>query len=258
LGKIRAFLLAAGYGSRLKPYTESWPKCLMPIKNKPLLEYWLSNLVASNVNEIYINTHYLSEKVESFLKQEHLSKIAKTIYEPKLLGTAGSLRNNANKFHNKPLIVAHADNWVCTDLKKFINYHFCRPKNTVITMMTFRTDDPESCGIVETNKQGIVTNFYEKQKFVKSNYANGAVYIIEPEVIDFIVEKELNDFSNDVIPNFLGRIATWENTGIHRDIGSIESLRKAQKDNCNSSIWTFDNDWMKSFLKNNIHKELFK
>jgi len=103
-----------------------------------------------------------------------------------------------------------------------------------------------------------VTNFHEKKKFVKSNYANGAGYIIEPEVIDFNVKKELNDFSNDVIPNFLGRIATWENTGIHRDIGSIESLRKAQKDNCNSSIWTFDNDWTKSFLKNNIHKELFK
>ena len=95
--KLKALLLSAGYGTRLKPLTNDWPKCLMPIGGIPLLEYWLYFLNKVNVKDVLINTHYLSEKVQNFLKRSHLEWV-KTIYEPKLLGTAGTLIKNYNFF----------------------------------------------------------------------------------------------------------------------------------------------------------------
>jgi len=67
--ETRALLLAAGFGTRLKPLTDIWPKCLMPIRNRPLLEYWLSILQKSGISNVLVNTHYLSEHVERFLEQ---------------------------------------------------------------------------------------------------------------------------------------------------------------------------------------------
>jgi len=96
--------------------------------------------------------------------------------------------------------------------------------------MTFDTDVPESCGIIETNKQGIVTAFYEKSKDFHGHRANAAVYIVEPTVIDFLstLKKTIIDFSTEVLPHYLQRIQVHHNADYHRDIGTPESLRLAQ------------------------------
>ena len=79
--------------------------------------------------------------------------------------------------------------------------------------------------------------------------------MIEPEIIEWIVDNHnVKDFSIGVLPEFLGKIATWENKNIHRDIGTIEMLREAQKDNCDSPIWSKNNLWQQFFLSNPIHK----
>ena len=103
--------------------------------------------------------------------------------------------------------------------------------NTLITMMTFRSNTPRSCGMVALDANGIVQNMYEKVSNPPTDLANGAVYLIEPSVLDWLTRHpHITDFSTEVIPSFLGRIATWENKGIHRDIGVVESLVAAQKD----------------------------
>ena len=65
----RALILAAGYGKRLEPLTAHWPKCLMPVKKVPLLDYWLHTLYLNDFSEVVINTHHLSDEVEAFLLQ---------------------------------------------------------------------------------------------------------------------------------------------------------------------------------------------
>ena len=97
-------------------------------------------------------------------------------------------------------------------------------------MLTFDTDDPRSCGIVVEDERGIVVEFHEKSAHPPGTRANGAVYIVEPAVIDFLagLGREVIDFSTEVLPHFLGRIQTHLNADYHRDIGTPESLRLAR------------------------------
>ena len=120
--------------------------------------------------------------------------------------------------------------------------------------MTFKTDTPSQCGVVEVDQNGVVIGFHEKVDNPPSSLANGAVYLIEPEVIKWIyTQTNVTDFSSQVIPNYIGRISTWENTHIHRDIGTIESLLKAQKDPLPESCWPDHDDWFRSYRDNPIH-----
>jgi mannose-1-phosphate guanylyltransferase len=256
MGSTKALLLAAGFGTRLKPLTDIWPKCLMPIQERPLLEYWLGILQKTGINDVLVNTHYFAEQVDKFLEQPQFINWVHSVYENELLGTAGTIRENIKYCKNSTILLAHADNWTCCNFSDFLDYHNNqRLKGTVMTMMTFMCPNPSECGIVELDCDGIVIRFHEKVKNPPSRLANAAVYLIEPEVIDWIERhKEVNDFSTEVLPEFIGKISTWENKNIHRDIGTIEMLREAQKDNCDSPIWSKNNLWQQFFLSNPIHK----
>jgi mannose-1-phosphate guanylyltransferase len=253
---MKALLLAAGLGTRLKPLTDIWPKCLMPIRGRPLLEYWLGILHNSGINDVLVNTHYFSKYVEEFLGQSHFSNWVSSVYEIELLGTAGTIRNNIDFCKDSTILLAHADNWTCCDFSDFLQYHHNkRPKGTVMTMMTFTCPNPSTCGIVELDCNGVVVEFHEKVKNPPSKLANAAVYLIEPEVVEWIKKhSKVTDFSTEVLPQFVGKIATWENQKIHRDIGTIEMLREAQIDECEPLIWGGNNLWQQNFLNNPIHK----
>jgi len=227
---VKALLLAAGIGSRLRPITDTVPKCLVPINAKPLLEYWLDNLSNAGIDEFLINTHYLHEQVEDFvISSKHKEKIT-LVYEKELLNTGGTLLANRDFFDDEPFMLVHADNLCFCDLREFINAHKNRPHNCEITMMLFKSDNPSSCGIVELDERGVVQKFYEKVKNPPSNLANGAVYICEASLFDFLesLNKKDIDFSNNVLPRYLGKINTYLNNTYHRDIGNVESYAKAQ------------------------------
>lgn len=249
-------MLAAGLGSRLRPLSEDCPKCLMPISGIPLLEHWLCNLYRHGIPSALVNSHHHREMVASFLSRERFSRWVSNVTEGQLLGTAGTVRANADKFIDKTAFVIHADNWCHCDFSAFLKFHqYQRPAGTVMTMMTFRTGTPELCGIVETDKNGVVASFYEKVDEPRGNLANGAVYLLEPEVVNWIAGRtDVTDLSTQVIPEFLGRIASWENTGIHRDIGTVESLIEAQHDSPPRACWPDIDPWMHNFLRHPIHK----
>ena len=127
-------------------------------------------------------------------------------------------------------MLVHADNLCFCDFNAFVESHKNKDLECDITMMLFKSDNPSSCGIVELDKKNIVQKFHEKVQNPPSNLANGAVYICEPIIFDFL--KSLNkkdiDFSNDVLPNFMGKINTYINSTYHRDIGTLESYALAQ------------------------------
>lgn len=243
---MKALLLAAGLGSRLKPITNVTPKCLVEIDGRPLLDYWLELLSNGGVDEVIINTHHLADIVASYLDNRSSQITVHQVYENKLLGTAGTLLKNRNFYYDEPVLLIHADNLSIFSLKKFIDTFIGRPKGVEITMMTFTTDTPENCGIVELSHDGIVQNFYEKSKSNHGNIANGAVYIVSSSVLSFIegLKKEDVDFSTEVIPSFLGKINTFQNNIYHRDIGSPSSLALARSE--------FPALFKRSYLKGNI------
>ena len=110
---MKAMLLAAGLGTRLRPLTEVWPKCLMPIRGKPLLEYWLLRLKSLEINEVLVNLHHQHVVVEEFLNREMFSGWVKYSHEDSLFGTAGTLRKNYDFLRGDRVMLIHADNWSC-------------------------------------------------------------------------------------------------------------------------------------------------
>ena len=229
---MKALLLAAGLGTRLQPITNTVPKCLVPINGKLLLEIWLDTLVAAGIEEFLINTHHLDQQVSDFVDKSIYKEKITLIYEKNLLGTGGSILKNKNFFTiGEPFMVVHADNFSVYDYKKFIFSHKLKPVNTIMTMMTFITDTPQTCGIVELNNDNVVINFYEKGKNPPSNLANGAVYIFDYQLFELLhqVNRQEIDISTEVLPLLLGKIYTHFNDNIHIDIGTIENLEKARK-----------------------------
>jgi mannose-1-phosphate guanylyltransferase len=229
---VRSFLLAAGLGSRLLPLTLSTPKCLATVRGRPLLSYWLDALLPKFSDKVLVNTHHLAQSVEEFVRASRWRDQVELVHEEHLLGTGGTLKANAGFAGEGPVFVAHADNFSVFDVHAFRRAHLFRPPGVAITMMTFDSDSPSSCGIVETDRDGIVWRFHEKVVNPPGNRANGAVYIFEPEVFEFIsgVKVGFFELSRDVIPNYLGRIQIYHNSLCHIDIGTPQSLQRANSE----------------------------
>ncbi len=199
--------------------------------------YWLENLDRINCNNVCINTHYKSDQVNNFVNSWEMAekKSDAHIYmshEKQLLGTAGTLLANYELLStSQRLLVAHADNATTVNLNNLVKAHQQRRPECCITMLTFRTESPSSCGIVELNSEKVVVGFQEKHKSPNGNLANGAVYIFERDALDIIKQEYSSsvDISKDIIPNFMGKIQSWETHELFLDIGTPETLHKAQQ-----------------------------
>ena len=226
---MRALLLAAGIGSRLRPLTNTTPKCLVRVHDRPLLDYWLDLVFEGGIERALLNTHWLADQVRAHVAQSPWRSRIDLVHEAELLGTGGTVLANREWFGGRPFLVAHADNLTDFDVAGLIAAHDKRPAGCIMSMLAFRTDDPGSCGILELDRENRVIAFHEKVPNPPGNLANGAVYIFEPEVIDDIsaLGKAVVDLSTEIIPNYLGRILCVETAGYHRDIGNPESLRRA-------------------------------
>ena len=229
---MRALLLSAGAGSRLRPITDRTPKCLVPILGRPLIDYWLDLTLGQGIERVLINTHHNSDQVNDHIANSSWCDRITVLYEDTLLGTGGTILRNRSFFDDEPFLVAHADNLTLFDLHKFQARHASAPDSISITMMTFLTDTPETCGIVEEDEGGIVCAIHEKISNPPGNRANGAVYIFAPSIIQFLktLRKEVIDLSTEVIPHFIGKIQTFTNSAYHRDIGTPKSLQLAELD----------------------------
>jgi mannose-1-phosphate guanylyltransferase len=227
--KFDAILLAAGFGTRLKPLTDVLPKCLVPIHGRPLIDYWLEPLVEAGAERILVNTHYKADLVTRYLQLTPWWDKITVVYEETLLGTAGTLIANASFVGDRPCLLAHADNLSIFSIADFINAHEQRPARAVITMMTFNAHDPQACGIVAVDENGLVIEFHEKVQDPPGSLANGAVFVVDRELFLEISTMPLpvTEISTDVLPHLLGRISTWPNDGYHRDIGTPSSYAEA-------------------------------
>ena len=228
---MRAILLAAGLGTRLRSLTNKVPKCLLLIKEKPLLEILLKQLKESDIGPFLINTHYFSKQVEEFTETSGFSDQVELVHEPKLLGTAGTLIANLDFYQDQDGLLMHADNYCLADFDAFVEAHNRRPSGCLMTMMTFSTSEPSLCGIIESNKKGVVIGFHEKVDNPPGNIANGAIYILSKELIGILKTDFTNskDFSKEVIPAMIGKIFTYETKNFFIDIGTTNNLRKANQ-----------------------------
>ncbi len=235
---MKAFLLAAGLGTRLKPITENIPKCLVDICGKPLLGWWIDLFEKHNITEVLINLHYLPNLVIDYLDSVKTNIKFKLFYEEQLLGSAGTLKSNIDFIKNeKEFIIAYADNLTNYNLTCLLNFH--RQNNKLLTMSLYKTDIPKQKGIVKLNMDNIIVNFEEKPSEPKSNLANAGVYIANPQVMDFINDSKLQDIGFDLLPKLINKMTGWITEDYLMDIGTIEQLELAKI------------DWKKIITKNN-------
>lgn len=232
----RALLLSSGLGTRLRPLTDKTPKCLVSINGQPLLGYWFDLLFQAGVERILVNTHYLAEQVRAYCRDSRWHSQIDLVHEQELLGTAGTLRANAGYLRDAEkgsFFLAHADNLSVFDPLAFFTAHKGRPEGCAGTMMTFVTDDPQSCGIVELDDRKVIREVHEKVQNPPGNLANAAVFLVETEILDWVcAHPESYDFCKDVVPPLAHKWFTFHNGVFHRDIGTPEALAKAEADFC--------------------------
>jgi mannose-1-phosphate guanylyltransferase len=234
---MKAFLLAAGKGTRLKPYTDSIPKCLIPIHGKPLLEIWLDHLREQNIREVLINTHHHAHQVEAFVRgYSHFRDIRIVLSnEPQLLGSAGTIRHCRDFVDSEDdFMIFYADNLTNVNLKRFAAFHQnCRKKNGILTMGLFHSPNPASCGIAELDLDRKIVAFIEKPENPRSNLANAGIYMASSKIFEFFPEAppkpaSVLDFGHHVLPLLAGRMYGYPIAEYLRDIGTIESYQLAQ------------------------------
>jgi len=227
---VKAILLAAGLGSRLGNLTSNIPKCLLKVSGITMLDHWIYKLNALGVTEFLINTHYLADKVTQHFQNHGLRKAITLVNEPELLGTAGTILANS-EFITEDTFVVHADN-VCQDnLNGMIKAHINRPKQCIMTLLTFETAFPKECGIITKNNKDIMVGFQEKPSIYISSLANGAVYIVTKDFKNYL--KNLGtreyDLSKNVLPNLLNKVFCYHTTEFFMDIGTIRGLKAAER-----------------------------
>lgn len=227
---MKAILLAAGFGTRLRPLTDNTPKCLVPVGGKPLLRIWLERLSAAGVTDFLINTHYLAPQVQAFVRQSKFADRIQLVHEPELLGTAATLASNIKFFKGEDGFLIHADNYCLADFSAFINAHRKRSPASLMTMMTFDAPDPTQCGIVELDGD-IVIQFHEKRPSPPGRRANAAVYLLGAEFLAAFNDDfaGVSDFSTEVIPRLLGRFGAFHTQEVLIDVGTPAAYRRANQ-----------------------------
>lgn len=229
---MKSYLLAAGYGTRLRPLTDTTPKCLIPIQDKSLLEWWCDLFLKHGVSQALINTHYLVQPVRDFItdyNNRNTGMVLHEYYESTLLGSGGTVRSNKDFVTNEEnFFICYADNLTNMNLTEMLRFH--NSHDGLLTMALFRANKPEQCGIAELDKYNKITGFVEKPQHPTSNLANAGVYIARQEIFSYFPDQVFIDFGNDVLPKLVGKMYGWETQDYLIDIGTPDNYMKAQRE----------------------------
>ncbi|WP_425398128.1 HAD-IIIA family hydrolase [Aeoliella sp.] len=233
----KALILAAGKGTRLRPITDRTPKCLVPVHDRPLLEYWIEKLEAAGIQDALINTHHLRDQVVEFIHSMNArgSVQIRELYEPELLGSAGTVSATRSWFEGaQHCLIIYADNLSSIDLGEFLQFH--QSHSDPFSMALFHSASPRSCGIAECDEVGRIIAFEEKPEHPTSDLANAGVYVLNADAFQEIAESNAFDLGHDVLPKFVGRMRGWTIDGYHRDIGTLDSLAAAHAESTRQNI----------------------
>jgi NDP-sugar pyrophosphorylase family protein len=200
---MKAMVLAAGEGTRLRPLTSAVPKALLPVAGVPLIERTLLWLKSHNVDEVAINLHYLGKQIEHFLGDGARFGI-RIVYSPEefLLGTAGGVKR-LDYFFDSTFVVVYGD--VVTDFNLSAMASFHRQKKAIATLAILKVPNPWEVGVVQIIEDGKLLSFVEKppRGSEPGNLGSGGVYVLEKEALDYIPSNGFCDFAHDVFPKII-------------------------------------------------------
>ena len=231
---MKAFILAAGLGTRLRALGLDVPKVMVPIGGQPLLQHHFEWFRRQGVTEFILNLHYLPEKITDFFGDGRRFGVKITYsHEPELLGTAGGVKKMEDELRTGTFLVFYGDNLVRLELQPFLDFH--QQRRAAVTVALFESLEPWTGGVLDTDSTGRVLRFREKpdRKEISTNLINSGIYLLEPAVLDAIPAGQFCDFGKDIFPKLLATgtpmYAMKPKAYIH-DIGTPERLAQAQRD----------------------------
>ena len=230
---MKAVILAGGEGTRLRPLTSNQPKPMIPLVNRPMMEHIITLLAAHGFDDVVVTVAYLANQIRDYFGDgSDFGLRMRYATDESPLGTAGSVRNASVELDDT-FVVISGDVLTDLDLTAFVDAH--RASGAMASIALKRVENPLEFGIVITRPDGSIERFLEKPSWgqVFSDTINTGIYVLEPEVFDFIPDGEVVDFAADVFPAALdkgltlhGHIADsyWE------DIGTTEAYLRAHAD----------------------------
>ena len=227
LNPMKAFILAAGNGTRLRPLTDTVPKCLLPIHGTPLLGIWLKSCMAAGIGEVLLNVHSLAEKIQDFATSQTSGVNIRVVRERQLLGSAGTLAENRSFVAGeRAFFILYGDVLTNVDLKAMLEFH--RSGTALVTLGVHHAPDPSQCGIVTTDERGMVKNFVEKPQRPESNWAFSGVMIAGQELLDAVPAQRPADIGFHLLPKLIGRMRAYRISDYLLDIGTLQTYAAAQ------------------------------
>jgi len=224
---MKAFLLAAGQGTRLRPITDTIPKCLVPICGVPMLQIWMDICRRAEIDEVMVNLHAHADSVRSWLDTNANGVHVRLTEESTLLGSAGTLLANRDWVASETLFwILYADVLTTTNLSRMLEFHLER--KSAATLGLYQVPDPSRCGVVLFDEQRVIREFVEKPAQPKSRWAFSGVMIGTPQVLDQIPSRFPVDMGFDVLPRLVGQMLAYPISDYLLDIGTLENYQAAQ------------------------------
>src|SRR5579862_5435135 len=230
---MKAVIMAGGEGTRLRPLTSNQPKPMLPMANRPMMEHVVSLLRRHGFDEVVVTVAFMANAIRSYFDDGSEFGV-RMVYatEETPLGTAGSVRNAMAQLDERFLVIS-GDVLTDIDLAAVVGYH--EAKGALATIALKAVEDPLEFGIVITREDGSIDRFLEKPTWgqVFSDTINTGIYVLEPEIFDYIDEGRPVDFSEEVFPAVLraGRpIYGYVAPGYWEDVGTLEAYLRAHQD----------------------------
>src|ERR1700761_253075 len=226
--------MAGGEGTRLRPMTANQPKPLLPVANRPIMEHVLRLLRRHGFTATVVTVQFLAALVRNYFGDgEDFGMELQYATEEMPLGTAGSVKNAEDALRDEPFLVISGDALTDIDLTAMVRFH--KEQGALVTVGLTRVPDPLEFGIVIADEDGRIQRFLEKPTWgqVFSDTVNTGIYVMEPEVFDFIPAAEQVDWSEDVFPALLAKdklLYGYVADGYWEDVGTHEKYLKAHAD----------------------------
>lgn len=231
---MKAVIMAGGKGSRLQPLTRRMPKPMVPLLDRPVMEYILELLERHGIRDVAVTLGYMPATIrEYFGDGSGFGLRLRYIEEINPLGTAGGVKN-AGDFLDRTFLVISGDGLTDIDLRQAINAH--QASGGLATLVLTRVACPRGYGVVVADDQGRIRRFVEKpQSWAEGQtyLINTGIYILEPEVLRFIPSDRPYDFGRELFPDLLRLgvpLHSYEAKGYWSDIGTLQQYYQTQLD----------------------------
>ncbi|WP_353662703.1 sugar phosphate nucleotidyltransferase [Hydrogenimonas sp. SS33] len=237
--RLKAVMMAGGFGTRIQPLTHSVPKPMLPVVNLPMMEHTLNKLVETGIDEVVILLYYKPEVIKNhFGDGSRWGVKIHYVLPDDDYGTAGAV-GFGRQYLDTTFMIVSGDLVTDFDFKKIFEYH--ERKNAKLTITLTSVENPLQFGVVIANEEGKIEKFLEKPSWgeVFSDTINTGIYIIEPEILNYIPVGENFDFAKDLFPLLMKEgidLMGYNATGYWRDVGNPDSYREVHEDILNRRL----------------------